>query len=117
MDLIKPTTDNLYKFLATGGLALLVAGIVLWFQENDRLNAAKYQAFTERANANVDVEIWAGRQRAAELQAASSTDRGKLFFERFSKTIENVGLPKDEHDKIVDDVQAMVDKGKVFGRQ
>lgn len=62
MDFLKAPTDNLYKFLALTGLAMVIASLV--FPASSWLETCLkgYQLEQEIALANVELEVWEGQQ-------------------------------------------------------
>lgn len=63
MDVIQTSTDTLYKFITTSGIALTVVCVLSWFQGVEKLRTTTFDAETKAGNGAVEFERWEGEAK------------------------------------------------------
>jgi len=94
MQIITPPTDNLYKFLAIGGLVVFVASFVVPKQVEYALRDKQFRKITEYAKAKSDYEIWQGAEKRLIMQK-QEWEANKKQLTEFKKEHRRDELPED----------------------
>jgi hypothetical protein len=70
IEIVRPPTDNLYKFVALSGLAMVIVSVVLTISRTQQLQLEVQQVGGELALVSVDVGILEGEQRRLASEVA-----------------------------------------------
>ena len=93
IDLVKPPTDNLYKFIAVGGLVLMVLGVIYapWLFYRSTWETLK--------SAQADAELEVHRKFAKERQKTLDARKQQIEVERdtLKKRIAELGFVNDKN--------------------
>jgi len=116
MDVIQTSTDTLYKFITTSGIALTVVCVLSWFQGVEKLRTTTFDAETKAGNGAVEFERWEGEAKLVGQHMDSQNARAQMFLSRFADALKNAqAIPKPERDQIASDIQGLFEIGKLWG--
>jgi len=117
MDVPSVSTDNLYKFLTTGGLALAIAAYVVNFQQSEKLREQRFSLEMETVRANLEVGRWKDQQSLLQKHRDSIKARGLLAASRFNDFIDAVAvIPDEQKAKRRNEMATILEQGNIWGQ-